>query len=203
MSDWPDEPEIRDPVVGRDYMSDSSPVPARSESAPVADRERVAEALHAGMVGALHQCYSLCPKRVEARRLTDALFAAGVFRSEAAPGEIGGPPLVDMVSESQFEPGGDYYRPRSEAVALDREAVIRAIEHRVYANQYGEVSNVYGAVDAIMALARPEAVVKAEALEELVREEDLLLADRTAHTGRMILDRAKRLRERADELEGK
>ena len=123
-----------------------------AESVPVADRKRIAYTL-ARLTGVNEK---------EGLRLADALFSAGVFRSEA--------------------------------VALDRDAVEQVVtvcgfgyastDDEISARHLGMIGNT---VDRLVALARPEAVVKAEALREAA-----------AYASRQT---AEWLRERAAELE--
>jgi len=124
---------------------------------PVADRERVAEALRD--VDVLDYASPPAEKSLassERARVADALAAAGVFRSEA--GQVGG---YARTGGGSFSTSAN--PARDGAVALDREAVedaIRPIEST------GSSSRQRALVDAVMELARPEAVVKAEALRE-------------------------------------
>lgn len=181
------------------------------QSVPVADRERVVRVLEAHNVGA----HIPPTTRLKGYRMVvaDALLAAGVFSQPPARST----PEAEGVRSEAVPPS-----PASEKVgmvALDREAVERAAraqiaewygsewdskDERFYETEDGgvtgsedteamlELRGVRLALDESAKLARPEAVVKAEALREAADDEYLVGLGGTQTW----------LRERADELEG-
>jgi hypothetical protein len=249
------EPEIQDPVAGRDYMWDSSPVPAQDAD----DDEEYCPKCFAGMTAANHdECTDVRLVAARARvtavlraqrvmvtdewhltetsagRVADALAAAGVFsqpkvsdtsaegvRSEAVPvaDRTGINALAGWLEEvfSTDEEGITWEKAaealfecgavRPEAVALDREAALNAMIAAIYEPEDGNIGIVRQglpqhdwevlsiAADAVMQLARPEAVVKAEALREA--------ADAYAPGSHDWHKFRQWLRERADEMEEK